>query len=651
MINPKALETFGKYDKKSLMAGVVVGQGLKGRARAPQTPAPAGFPQELWDDASERANAMIASLQGAGQSTATPETPDDWQFDKDAFCFGIAAGRSLEGWELDSSLSLSGYAKIVYRIHLDSPRTVVIWLETAIGNGEKLLVDWGDSTEDSTNTHYTRYNDMPYSGGADCYIYSDYHIEYISSGHTPTSYLTYRTLSDDGSLTTDGSFIGYFKLKGRYFNSKSGCIIHNYENSGDYIVTIISSERIVADFSNRYFVTNGTGILRVDGVYTSGVYSTDGDFYTSTSGIEDSLGILRAVFMEGNVSVKRDAFALCINLADVTLPGDIAVIGGSAFYCCYNLNSVMLMDGITEIQQRAFYYCKQLMDVVLPDSVTEIGGSAFCGCRNLDTNIPNRVTTIFDHAFASTGLTSVTIPETTTIIGNRQIGVFRSCRNLRHINVDEGNMTYRAENGVLFSFDGSTLLCYPAGKEESTYSIPRVDSLAMFAFEGCANLSSVTIPDSITRIESYAFRLCTALTSVTIPSSVTSIGMDAFYGCSSLSSVTIPGSVTSINSSVFYGCTSLTSVTIGSGVTSIGYSMFCRCTSLTSVTIPDSVTSIESYAFDGCSALTSVTIPSSVTGIGIYAFRGTRLTSVTISRNCSYGSGAFPSGCRIYYYS
>ena len=190
MINPQALETFGRYDKKSLTAGIVVGQGLKGRARAPRTPAPAGFPQGLWDDAVQRANNMIASMQGAGQSGGTPETPDDWQFDKDAFCFGIAAGRSLEGWEIDGGVNLYGYAKIMYYIRLDSPCTVTIWLENVRGNGENLFIDWGDSTGENSNS-----------------------VNY-----------------------TDNHYVRYF------YAPPKGYATHDYEKNGEYIVTIVSTD-------------------------------------------------------------------------------------------------------------------------------------------------------------------------------------------------------------------------------------------------------------------------------------------------------------------------------------------------------------------------------------------------------------------------
>ena len=120
------------------------------------------------------------------------------------------------------------------------------------------------------------------------------------------------------------------------------------------------------------------------------------------------------------------------------------------------------------------------------------------------------------------------------------------------------------------------------------------------AFSGLTNVTSVTIPDSVTSIAYGAFHSCTGLTSITIPSSVTKIDAYAFYGCTGLTSVTITGGgddVLWINPHAFEGCTSLTSVTIGSGVTTIHMYTFYGCTSLAEVTIPVSVTSIREDAF------------------------------------------------------
>ena len=151
------------------------------------------------------------------------------------------------------------------------------------------------------------------------------------------------------------------------------------------------------------------------------------------------------------------------------------------------------------------------------------------------------------------------------------------------------------------------------------------------AFYNCKNLTSITIPNSITNMMQQTFYNCKNLTSITIPNSVTTIGGSVFYRCYNLTSISIPNSVTSIGGSIFQNCYNLTSITIPNGATSIGTSTFNDCYNLTSITIPDSVTSIGNSAFQNCYNLTSITISNSVTSIGNQAFYGcTNLTSITV---------------------
>jgi hypothetical protein len=197
---------------------------------------------------------------------------------------------------------------------------------------------------------------------------------------------------------------------------------------------------------------------------------------------------------------------------------------------------------------------------------------------------------------------------------------------------------------------------------------------------GFTNITSITIPESVTCIGDDVFMGCSSLTNITIPESVTSIGKCAFYDCSSLISITIPNSVKSIEKSEFQGCSSLTSLTIPNSVTSIGDNAFEGCSSLKSVkvsneycydylkdkvdniafyganasadgrcliidgelsifignelteyAIPEGVTKIRSGVFYGCSNLASIVMPNSVTEIGESVFYGcSGVTSITI---------------------
>ena len=141
------------------------------------------------------------------------------------------------------------------------------------------------------------------------------------------------------------------------------------------------------------------------------------------------------------------------------------------------------------------------------------------------------------------------------------------------------------------------------------------------AFIDCYSLSSITIPNSVTRLCSNMFQNCYSLLSITIPSSVIYINStNAFYSCYSLSSISLPRSITTVETYTFQNCYSLSSVTIPSSVTSIKGNAFNSCYSLSSIILPRSITSVETYMFQTCGSLSSITIPSSVTSIKNNAF-------------------------------
>ena len=120
-------------------------------------------------------------------------------------------------------------------------------------------------------------------------------------------------------------------------------------------------------------------------------------------------------------------------------------------------------------------------------------------------------------------------------------------------------------------------------------------------FKNCTGLTSVTIPNTVTRIQYQTFMGCSGFTgNLVIPNSVTEIGHYAFYGCTGFTgNLTIPNSVTKIGDGAFYGCSGFTgNLTIPNSVTEIGGGAFVGCSGLTGVlTIPANVTKIKDNAF------------------------------------------------------
>ncbi len=325
---------------------------------------------------------------------------------------------------------------------------------------------------------------------------------------------------------------------------------------------------------------------------------------------------------------------------DVTIPSSV------------NFNGRTLP--VTRIDTEAFRGCTGLTSVTIPNSVTVIGYYVFDGCTGLTSvTIPNSVTSIAGYSFSNCSkLTSITIPNSVTEIGEE---AFQDCTSLNSITIPEsvtaiGNRAFwgtawynNQPDGLVYA--GNVAYKYKGTMPANTKITLKdgTSGIAGAAFRECSSLTSVTIPNSVTSIGRNAFKNCSGLTSITIPESVMSIGYEAFRGCTGLTSVSIPNSVTEIGYWAFGGCTGLTSITIPNSVTEIGPDAFEGCSGLTSITIPNSVTEIGDYAFSGCSGLTSITIPNGVTRISWGTFQDcTSLTSVTIPESVKdIGTEAF----------
>ncbi|MCI7510886.1 MAG: leucine-rich repeat protein, partial [Firmicutes bacterium] len=153
-----------------------------------------------------------------------------------------------------------------------------------------------------------------------------------------------------------------------------------------------------------------------------------------------------------------------------------------------------------------------------------------------------------------------------------------------------------------------------------------------YKFIGYDQLTSVTLPNSITVIGNQAFAGNLNLTDITIPSSLQTLGARAFFGCKGLEYIMIPSSVESVSSGVFCECENLKSVTIADGVTAIESYAFAGCVSLKSVSIPDSVSLISFNAFLDCTNMTRINIGGGVTKIGQHPFLGCgKLKEIVIS--------------------
>lgn len=289
---------------------------------------------------------------------------------------------------------------------------------------------------------------------------------------------------------------------------------------------------------------------------------------------------------------------------DVEIPEGVTVICDGTFCGCTTVTSVTIPESVEKIGALAFYSCERLAEIVLPDKVNYIGSYAF------------------DRCFA---LENVTFPNNTVEVGAY---IFGSCRGVCFSVAFGGNY-------VDFLDDMSTFCPWLKNKIRENPLVIVNGNL----INGHYCSGDVAIPDSVKSIAEDAFGASFfnsmdcygngTMTSVTLPNNITKIPNNLFSGCYALTNVTIPDSVTEIGYSAF-NATGISSITIPESVKSIGYYAFSGCQKLQSITIPKGVTEIGDYCFSWCQGVKNVTLPEGLKKIGSHAFEGSGLTELTL---------------------
>ncbi len=163
-----------------------------------------------------------------------------------------------------------------------------------------------------------------------------------------------------------------------------------------------------------------------------------------------------------------------------------------------------------------------------------------------------------------------------------------------------------------------------------------------FAFYGVASLETVDFPSMLTSLGTMAFNNCISLESADLSAAINllSIPSSCFSGCAQLSTVLLPDSLTSLGDYAFSSCASLGTVTVPANVKSIGANAFYECASLSRATLPNGLKTIGANAFCNDTALTSIYVPVSVSSIGKNAFYPMALEGSTMTIDCYAGTYA-----------
>lgn len=279
---------------------------------------------------------------------------------------------------------------------------------------------------------------------------------------------------------------------------------------------------------------------------------------------------LDVVIPEGVIEIGDECFKAMTNLRSVVLPNTLRVIGFCAFENCNSLTSVVLPSHLEEIGIAAFEGCSALKEIVLPDHLKQIDSLAFRDSGLISIKIPGTVNVIGDSAFFDCiGLTSIEV-EKRVCAKDQPLFVkvddkaFYGCKNVKTV-IGNGAVIHDIIAGLKAKFLVESFsvvkqyeersipitLVVPEGTKEvigpgtnpNYYMMPcnnligvklpsTAESVKMFS--NCKNLTEITIPNSVTRIEDGAFEACERLQFVQIPESLTYIGKEAFGGCDML---------------------------------------------------------------------------------------------------------------------
>ncbi len=143
-----------------------------------------------------------------------------------------------------------------------------------------------------------------------------------------------------------------------------------------------------------------------------------------------------------------------------------------------------------------------------------------------------------------------------------------------------------------------------------TYNNYTVTTIGSFVFNGL-DITSVTMPDTITEIQDYAFASCKQLKNIKLSSNLKTLGADVFFFCSSLETIELPASLEDAGIYTF-SASGIKSITFPESetLTKIGGYMFYQCPNLAEVKLPSTITDIEKNAFAECDQKITFTAPS-----------------------------------------
>ena len=301
---------------------------------------------------------------------------------------------------------------------------------------------------------------------------------------------------------------------------------------------------------------------------------------------------ITSLLIPGSITtIGKNAFSSCQNLKEVVILEGVLLIGDGAFSSCENLETITLPNSVTTFGNYIFansnnlkyneydnaYYLgnsdnpylflvqkmsAQISTCTINDKCKAISNYAFADSALTSITIPGSITSIGDYAFSGcSSLQTVTMLEGVLNIGDC---AFVNCSNLKKVQFPNSiqSLGYQIfEYSYVYHYYTDACKeynqCYYLGNSNNPYLVlvkasSNIESCIINencklimpeAFNNCANLTNVTIVDSVEFIGKYAFSYCPKLVSVVIPTSVTTIGDSIFKNTDNEGNVYYAGTI------------------------------------------------------------------------------------------------------------
>ena len=226
---------------------------------------------------------------------------------------------------------------------------------------------------------------------------------------------------------------------------------------------------------------------------------------------------------------------------EYVIPDYVSSIAAFGFTTCKNITKVTIPNSVTDIREYAFY-SSCIEEVIVPGSVSEIGRSMFSNCKSLtkvtlEEGVSKISESMFDHCI---NLKTLNIPASLSLI---EIAALEATNNLTNITVSNNSQHFSTDGKNIYDKSGTKLVC-SSNVDKNIIVREGVTEIGDGAFYANRNLVSLTLPNTLNKIENKILVNANNVTKLEIPSSVNQIDSAAFVNANGLVEIVIKGGKT-----------------------------------------------------------------------------------------------------------